>query len=236
MSALKYTFAALALTASLITPATAKATNSNNNCLNAHDWESYTTSFTRGSGTIATKGALCESIDVTLESFTMPDSYDGKDFNSTALPQYKYATVNFTIPAGQANYKKTLTVYVPDACKNTQLDFYKGDGFDKLVGLHDDDSAWIGGHIFKGTGSCATPTPKPTHTPTPTPKPTHTPTPTPTPTKTPVTVTTPTPTPQVLGTQTQLPDTGAETAMAAFGITAMAGTVGAYIKQRLGRK
>lgn len=250
MSFAKITITSLALAASLVAPAAASATSStsssSSNCLNGSDWQSYEGSTTgnnanltrsangaTGVGVIATKNGLplCQSTTIVLESFTMPDTWDGQNWNSTTLPQYKYAATQFTIPAGQTNYKRTVTVAMPSNCKNAQLDFYVGDGYSQLTTLQADNNTWLAGHMFKGNAAaCVTPTPTVTPKPTATPKPSVTPvvTATPAPTATPV--------PQVLGTSTQLPDTGAEGLIGAFGLTAMAGTAGLYIKQRLGRK
>jgi hypothetical protein len=237
MSTIKYAVASLAMTASLAAPATAGATAQTAqtaNCLDSTKPYSYITSFTHGTGTISTRDgrALCQSANLSLESFTMPDTWDGKGFNSTAIPQTKYALVHFTMPAGQANVSKTLNIGVPADCKNTQIDFYKGNGFDKLTGVNDDDAAFIGGIIFKRNGVCLTATP----TPAVTPKPTTTPTPVVTPTPTRVV---PVATPSVLGASTStttLPDTGTEGLVNAFGLTAIIGTAGVYLKQRFGRK
>ncbi|HEY6736463.1 MAG TPA: LPXTG cell wall anchor domain-containing protein [Candidatus Saccharimonadia bacterium] len=254
MSFIKLSVAAAALAATLVVPASASASTSSTNCLNGTDWQSYqgattgnnpnlsrSANGTTGTGTIATKNGLplCQTTTIVLESFTMPDTWDGQIWNETALPQYKYATTQFTIPAGVTNYTQTFSVAMPSGCKNAQLDFYVGDGYDKLTSLNADDNTWLAGHMFSGNANaCATPKPTPTPTPkvTCTPSPKVTPTPTPTPTKTPVPVTTPTPTPSVLGTSTQLPDTGAEGLIGAFGLTAMVGTAGIYLKQRLNRK
>lgn len=234
MSKLQQSVLTVAILASASLPGVAFANNnSTNNCLSATDPGSYVASFTRDSGTIATKNGLplCSNVTLTLENFTMPDSWDGKSFNETALPQYKNAKTSLTIPSGQANFKQTYKVTAPAICKNTQIDFYFGNGYDKLIGLHDDDATWIDGKMFKGSGSCATPTPTITPKPTVTPKPTSTPVPT----KSPVPVASPTPTPSVLGTSTNLPDTGAEGIIGAFGLTAMVATAGVYLKQRLNR-
>ena len=152
------------------TPVTVVPTNQTTGCLDPTKSTSFTTSFTRGTGTIATKNGLplCKPVSLVLESFTMPDTWDGNGFNLTGLPQKRFATVNLDMPAGAANQKSTLSIAAPETCKNTQLDWYFAPAYDGLTGLHDDDARYIGGMIFAGKGGCgATPTATPKPTPTP---------------------------------------------------------------------
>lgn len=140
-------------------PGIAGATSqSSNTCLDGTKATSYSTTINRTSGTIAVKDgkALCAATDVVLESFSMPDTWDGKGFNSTAIPQTKFSVTRLTIPAGEKNYSKKLNVAAPEACKNTQVDFYIGQEYAAINGLHDDDARYISGVIFKGTGTCNT--------------------------------------------------------------------------------
>lgn len=150
--------------------AMATRTTTQPGCLDETKASSYSTSFTRGTGKITTIGgkALCKEANLVLESFSMPDRWDGHGFNATALPQTKFAVTSFTLPANQTGINKTVAVDVPANCKNTQLDFYFPPAYDKLVGLNDDDPRYIGGMIFGGSGSCVTPTPLPSVTPVPT--------------------------------------------------------------------
>ncbi|HEY6737016.1 MAG TPA: PKD domain-containing protein [Candidatus Saccharimonadia bacterium] len=139
-------------------------------CLDPGKPSSYVTSFTRGTGTVSTKNnlPLCQAGSLELESFSMPDTWDGQGFNASALPQARFDSMGITLPAGAPNLHETLTVKVPEACQNTQIDFYFPPVYSKLTGLHDDDARYINGMIFARHGSCqATPTPTPKPAPTP---------------------------------------------------------------------
>lgn len=141
-------------------------------CLPADEASSYITSFTRGTGTISTyKGLpLCKGASLVLESFSIPDTWDGHGFNASSIPQTKFNTTSVTLPSNQANLRVTMNVSVPPACKPTQLDFYFPPAFQTINGLHTDDAQYIGGKIFAGSGNCSTPTPTATATPKITPK------------------------------------------------------------------
>jgi hypothetical protein len=244
------TIAITTLAITSITPGIASAHSGSNNsssdtaqCLDGSKSSSYVTSFTRGTGTITTKDskAICEATDLVLESFTLPDTWDGKGFNNTAIPQTKFAVTKLTMPANQANFSKTVNVEVPNGCKSSQLDFYFTEGYDKIVGLHDDDGRYINGVIFKGHDSCITPTTptKPVETPKPT-----TPTPstpaTPTEVKKPQVVTPAPVTPTVTTPATAvkpatLPNTGVGDLLIPFSVATMIGTAVAFAKQRFNR-
>lgn len=132
-----------------------------NDCIDGNDKYSYTVSFTRGSGTITTKNGrpLCQSTKVTLQSFTMPATWDGNlTFNKTAIPQYKFAAVELMIPANVRNYSKTLSIAVPDVCYPTQLDWYVGGELDAIINFHDGEDREVPeGKIFAPTGTCKPP-------------------------------------------------------------------------------
>lgn len=163
-------------------------------CLSPTSYSSYQTSFTRngsvGTGRISLSGgkALCSATTLVLESFNVPSTWDRKNDNNTAVPQYEFAAVNVDIPAGKTNWSTSATVAAPLPCQNTQIDYYFPPAYPSIPYLHADTRV-IGGSLFAGYGSCTppptpTPTPKPTPTPTnqPSPTPTVTPSPTPSPT------------------------------------------------------
>lgn len=152
------TIAAGAILAGVAFPGVAGATSQNSSCLDGNKASSYTTKINRTSGVISVKDgkALCESTDIVLESFSMPDTWDGRGFNSTAIPQTKFSVTRLTIPKGEKNFSKTLSVAAPEACKNTQVDFYIAPEYAAINGLHDDDERYISGVIFKGTKKCET--------------------------------------------------------------------------------
>jgi LPXTG-motif cell wall-anchored protein len=130
--------------------------------LDGNKASSYTTKISRTGGTITVKDgkALCEDTAIVLESFNMPDTWDGRGFNSTAIPQTKFGVTRLTVPAGEKGFSKTVSVESPDVCKHTQVDFYVAPEYDAINGLHDDNGRYISGVIFKGTGKCDT-TPPP---------------------------------------------------------------------------
>lgn len=153
----------------------AQASNSSTSCLDEKKASSYITKFTRGTGTISTKSGmpLCHSTNLVLESFSMPDTWDGKGFNKTAIPQTMFGSTDVTLPGAQANVSKTLNVSTPANCKNTQLDFYFPPAYEDITTLTGDDARYIGGMIFgKTTSNCSTPSPTPTPTPPASPTPT----------------------------------------------------------------
>ncbi len=72
-------------------------------------------------------GNLCKDTVVYVSSYTMPANYNGGEFfgNSTAYPQYKFATKAVTLKGG-TNGNSTITIAVPDECTNFQVDAYVG--------------------------------------------------------------------------------------------------------------
>ncbi|MGB2787085.1 MAG: hypothetical protein WBB94_01750 [Candidatus Saccharimonadaceae bacterium] len=72
-------------------------------------------------------GKLCKDTVIYVSSYSMPANYDGGEFfgNSTAYPQYKFATKAVTLKAG-TDGNVTVTIAVPDECTNYQADAYVG--------------------------------------------------------------------------------------------------------------
>ncbi len=70
---------------------------------------------------------LCEDVTVFVGSYTMPDNYDGGAFfgNETAYPQKQFSSKKLVLKAG-TNGESTVTIAVPNECKNTQMDAYIG--------------------------------------------------------------------------------------------------------------
>lgn len=79
--------------------------------------------------TVETKGGkkLCNDVKVNFASFVIHNDYNGKGFanNPTALPQTQYYLKTVTVKKGTTG-KTTVTVSVPDACTNYQIDAYIG--------------------------------------------------------------------------------------------------------------
>lgn len=160
MKKLLYTLAAGAILAGVAAPATAQATRQNH-CVDGSNKRAFRAELSRGSGTISVRDgrALCQSVDLVLESFVVPDTWDGTRFNSTAIPQTMHGVTYFTIPAGTKNYSQTFSVDTPNICKNTQLDFYFAPEYASVNTLTSDNGRYIYGKLFRGTGDC---TPAPT--------------------------------------------------------------------------
>lgn len=125
-------------------------------CVNPTDMSVYETKITRGTGTLAVRGGkpLCAAQDIVFQSFNVPTTWDKKGWNKTAIPQTKFAATQFTIPAGVANFTKTVTVATPDDCYHTQLDFYLAPGYDTITTLTGDDERNIAGVLFAATEKC----------------------------------------------------------------------------------
>lgn len=159
------TSALLAITSAIVfsiiaitPPAYAQGTNTSS-CVDPTDMSNYETTIQRGTGTLTVKGgkALCAAQDIVFESLSVPDSWDKKGWNNTAIPQTKFASTLFTIPAGVANYSKTVSVATPADCKNTQLDFYLAPEYQSITTLTGDDARNISGILYAGKGACEVP-------------------------------------------------------------------------------
>lgn len=95
-----------------------------------------------------------------LQSFNVPDTWDKKGWNKTAIPQTSFTKTTFTFPGNKSNHEMTLTVDTPDACKHTQVDFYTEKGYDKIETLTGDDERNVIGVLFAATEECKEPTPE----------------------------------------------------------------------------
>ena len=160
MKLMQYALAAIATIATVAIASTAVNAHGTQtgSCLDPKSTDSFEASFTRGTGTIKTADgkALCGDAQLFLQSFKLPDTWDGKGWNRTAIPQTKHASIGFTVPGGQKNYTKTFTISVPDACYATQLDFYLAPEVPAIINYHDGEDREILGQIFKATGKCET--------------------------------------------------------------------------------
>lgn len=200
-----------------------KNSNGNVNVLNetpAQAGQVFKISGGRVSSTVTVTGTNCTA-DVTLVTWTAPNGTDGKPYSAQKV--FDYQTLSRVKPGTY-----TLTAKMPDCYYqvdllnlNTPTDPYGGPDY---------RGSQLLGYLHGGNQSCDKPAPSPTPkpTPTPTPKPTSTPV---KPTPTPV-VPTPTPTPGEVLPAATLPDTGAETASAVIGLTAMISTAAALVRSR----
>lgn len=77
-------------------------------------------------GTVNNK-PLCSDVTVYFSSYTMPDTYNGKPFsgNATAWPQSKFDMTSVVLKK-DATKSVPMTITLPAACKNTQVDVYYG--------------------------------------------------------------------------------------------------------------
>lgn len=159
MKRLQMLLVAVATVASLavMTPVAYATSGQQNKCLDPSDPRSYEASIkVRGTGTITTADGrpLCSDGKMTFASYNVPDSWDKKGWNKTAIPQTLYADTEFTFPAGKSDYSMTLNVDTPDACKHTQLDFYVAPSYQKIDTLTADDGRNVIGVLFAGKGEC----------------------------------------------------------------------------------
>lgn len=157
--ALTIIVSAIAYSIVAIAPQAHAQNTSTANCVDPTNMSNYETTIQRGTGTLTVKGgkALCAAQDIVFESFNVPDTWDRKGWNNTAIPQTKFASTMFTIPAGVANYSKTISVATPADCKNTQVDFYIAPEYESITTLTGDDARNISGILFAGKGACETP-------------------------------------------------------------------------------
>ncbi len=87
----------------------------------------YTWSQT-GAVTISTvnNAPLCADITVEFSSYSLPATYDGSGvFDDSAVPQQLFANTEAVLKQGTTG-DQTLTVNVPNACTDYQLDLYYG--------------------------------------------------------------------------------------------------------------
>lgn len=126
-------------------------------CLDPNDPRSFDASITtRSTGTIWTRDGrpLCSDAKMTLASMNVPDTWDRKGWNKTAIPQTLYADTEFTFPGGIKDHKMTVKVNAVDECKNTQTDFYVAPSYDRIDTLTGDDGRNVLGVLFKATETC----------------------------------------------------------------------------------
>lgn len=131
----------------------AQATSGQSNCLDPNQPGSYRATIKeRGTGTITTASGrpLCSDGKLTFASYNVPETWDKKGWNKTAIPQTLFADTEFTFPAGKSDYTMTVNVGTPDKCSHTQLDFYTAPSYDRIDTLTGDDERNILGVLFAG--------------------------------------------------------------------------------------
>lgn len=146
---------------------------------------------------------LCTDTTIYFSSYTMPDNYNGKAFsnNPTASPQAIFDTTSTVLTKG-ATKPVTMSIKLPEACKNVQVDTYYGPEITTVTAAGH-GSQYITGKILpKTVDTCAPVT-------------SETPPVTPPVVPTPEAQTPPTPAPEVVVTPqapAELPHTGSSTA------------------------
>ncbi|NCU29104.1 hypothetical protein EOM60_00645 [Candidatus Saccharibacteria bacterium] len=163
----RFIFPVVAIVAMAITGIIASspvgATRNSSSCLDPKNPRSFEASIkSRSSGTITTKDGrpLCSDAEMTLASMSVPDTWDRKGWNKTAIPQTLFADTKFTFPGGKSNHKMTITVNAVDECKNTQTDFYVAPSYQSITTLTGDDERNVVGVLFAGK-KCEEPKPEP---------------------------------------------------------------------------
>lgn len=112
-----------ALQASSITGAFAA-----DSCVNGTKYTDFDGSYSgRDTMTVWPIKPLCKDANVNFGSFTINNTYNGQGFknNPTALPQTAFYNRTVTLKKGTSG-KTTVTVKVPDACTDYQIDAYVG--------------------------------------------------------------------------------------------------------------
>jgi hypothetical protein len=111
---------------------------------------------------------LCNSVSIDFSSYVMPASYNGQGFylvydptnpandvpNPTAFPQTIFDNQGATLEAGTDGLT-TLTVNLPCACNNTQVDVYYGPE-QTTIGPDGNGTANIASQIYPSNGACST--------------------------------------------------------------------------------
>lgn len=75
---------------------------------------------------VTTKKPVCKDLTLYFSSYEMPDTWDKKGFNATAVPQVWKASSSVTFKANAPISTKEMTVILPSECKNAQIDLYFG--------------------------------------------------------------------------------------------------------------
>lgn len=111
------------LSAIFATSAPAGATSTD--CANPTDRNNITYSWKSNDKiSVSLKKPVCEDLTLFFSSYEMPDTWDQKGFNATAVPQVWKASSSVTFKAKAAVASKDLTVALPSECKNAQIDLY----------------------------------------------------------------------------------------------------------------
>ncbi|MFI5212501.1 MAG: hypothetical protein ACHQTE_00890 [Candidatus Saccharimonadales bacterium] len=107
-------------------------------------------------GTVANK-PLCKDVTVFFSSYTMPDNYNGKPFanNPTASPQTSFDSVSVVLQT-EATKAVSMTIKLPEACKNVQVDTYYGPQI-TTVGPAGHANQYISGKILVKTADTCVP-------------------------------------------------------------------------------
>lgn len=97
-------------------------------CTNGTKYTDFDGSYSgRNTMTVWPKRPLCKDVHVNFGSFTINNTYNGQGFknNPTALPQTLFYNKTVILKKGTTG-RTTVTVKVPDPCKDFQIDAYIG--------------------------------------------------------------------------------------------------------------
>lgn len=225
MDILSKSIVALAVVTGFVTAAapSAHATNQSSTCVDGSVRSNLTVAWNSNSNvTVGTKGdkPLCNDVNIFFSSYTMPDNYNGQPFtgNPTANPQTIFDNSSIVMKKGESK-KVTLTIKLPESCKNIQVDVYYAPKIE-VVGPKGHANQYISGKIIKKTVDTCTPETPPTTPEVPTPE-----------AQTPET---PAPEVTVPETVTEMPKTGMEVSATAVIGTVLSGATyaGLYIRNK----
>jgi len=121
----------------------------------AYDWSTdndYVTVRT------ATGAPLCDDINLYLTNYILPSDYDDSGiFNDSSIPQQLFDSVHVVMHKG-TNLADKMTIKVPDACTDYQLDLYYAPEITEVTGAGH-GAQLIYGRIYPNTATDCTPTP-----------------------------------------------------------------------------
>jgi hypothetical protein len=148
-----------AVSAVSISGASANATTLN--CVDGSKRSNLSVTWnTAGNVTVGTVGnkPLCADTTLYFSSYTMPDNYNGGVFanNPTASPQTVFDSTSTILKKGQTAPVQ-LTIDLPEACKNIQVDVYYAPEITN-VGPAGHGTQYITGKIIKKTVDTCEPT------------------------------------------------------------------------------
>jgi hypothetical protein len=104
---------------------------------------------------------LCDDINLYLTNYTLPSTYDDSGiFDDSSIPQQLFDSVHTVMHKG-TNVSDKMTIKVPDACTDYQLDLYYAPEITEVTGAGH-GTQLIYGRIYTNTATdCSAPVPTP---------------------------------------------------------------------------